>query len=256
MCAEVNGPICECLSFKNSEFFRWVGDLLWTEQSFFEETKVWFSGGLTTKSFAVINDLANRRRTRPKLWTQQTNDNFFWFVDLLWLTASKDYYVNSKPTPVYPARFMVSELVQNLCKRLLVLWHRRWWTEKLNSFSFLQTAASTGLTSSPSAAIVNKPTADDLYRNSSTKALRRTKRGVFQLSGIIKCITGCKPLSYRRYGCFCGYMGAGKWPFLSIKEIVEWIWSSKSFLSGQPVDNIDKWVSLSLSLSWIPIQNK
>ena len=86
---------------------------------------------------------------------------------------------------------------------------------EIQPFLPLQAASFGGLTSSEAA--VNKPI-DDLYRNASVKALRRTKRGVFQLSGIIKCITGCKPLSYRRYGCFCGYMGAGKEDIRSVKK--------------------------------------
>lgn len=51
----------------------------------------------------------------------------------------------------------------------------------------------------------------DTYANStenligeSDVQLRRVKRSIVQLGGIIRCITGCKPLSYNRYGCFCG----------------------------------------------------
>ncbi|KAG8175446.1 hypothetical protein JTE90_001817 [Oedothorax gibbosus] len=42
-------------------------------------------------------------------------------------------------------------------------------------------------------------------------------RSVFQLGHMIRCQTQCEPLAYRRYGCFCGFKGA-----------------------GQPVDAIDK----------------
>ena len=38
----------------------------------------------------------------------------------------------------------------------------------------------------------------------------RDKRGALDLYGIIKCATGCNPLHFRGYGCFCGFMGAGE----------------------------------------------
>lgn len=37
----------------------------------------------------------------------------------------------------------------------------------------------------------------------------RSKRGVFQLYNMVKCATGCNPLSYKGYGCFCGFLGSG-----------------------------------------------
>lgn len=37
----------------------------------------------------------------------------------------------------------------------------------------------------------------------------RDKRGALHLYGIIKCATGCNPLGFKGYGCFCGFMGAG-----------------------------------------------
>lgn len=37
----------------------------------------------------------------------------------------------------------------------------------------------------------------------------RDKRGALHLAGIIKCATNCNPLTYKGYGCFCGFMGAG-----------------------------------------------
>jgi len=37
----------------------------------------------------------------------------------------------------------------------------------------------------------------------------RSKRGVFQLAGMISCVSGCDPLAYKGYGCYCGYGGAG-----------------------------------------------
>jgi len=44
----------------------------------------------------------------------------------------------------------------------------------------------------------------------------RDKRGALHLAGIIKCATNCDPLSYKGYGCYCGFLG-----------------------NGQPVDGID-----------------
>ena len=37
----------------------------------------------------------------------------------------------------------------------------------------------------------------------------RGKRGALQLGLMMNCATGCDPLSYQGYGCFCGFMGAG-----------------------------------------------
>ncbi|XP_030755709.1 basic phospholipase A2 Cc2-PLA2 [Sitophilus oryzae] len=44
----------------------------------------------------------------------------------------------------------------------------------------------------------------------------RAKRGVLHLFNMVSCATGCNPISYKGYGCFCGFLG-----------------------SGQPVDGID-----------------
>ncbi|XP_041959672.1 phospholipase A2-like [Alosa sapidissima] len=40
---------------------------------------------------------------------------------------------------------------------------------------------------------------------------RRTKRGLLELAGIIKCSTGRAAMSYMMYGCYCGLGGQG-WP--------------------------------------------
>lgn len=37
----------------------------------------------------------------------------------------------------------------------------------------------------------------------------RSKRGVLHLYNMVKCATGCNPLSYKGYGCFCGFLGSG-----------------------------------------------
>ncbi|XP_003740450.1 uncharacterized protein LOC100899826 [Galendromus occidentalis] len=58
----------------------------------------------------------------------------------------------------------------------------------------------------------------DLYENSSSiviadapshRVLSRHRRSVLQLASMLKCVTGCSPLAFQGYGCFCGYMGDG-----------------------------------------------
>lgn len=36
-----------------------------------------------------------------------------------------------------------------------------------------------------------------------------TKRGAVELYKMIKCGTGCNPLIYKGYGCYCGFLGSG-----------------------------------------------
>ena len=37
----------------------------------------------------------------------------------------------------------------------------------------------------------------------------RDKRGALHLAGIIRCATNCDPLSFKGYGCYCGFLGSG-----------------------------------------------
>lgn len=37
----------------------------------------------------------------------------------------------------------------------------------------------------------------------------RHKRGVVHLYNMVNCATGCNPLIYKGYGCFCGFLGSG-----------------------------------------------
>ncbi|KAK6643814.1 hypothetical protein RUM43_000077 [Polyplax serrata] len=37
----------------------------------------------------------------------------------------------------------------------------------------------------------------------------RQKRSVFHLYNMVLCATGCNPLSYKGYGCYCGFLGSG-----------------------------------------------
>ncbi|NXE81152.1 PA2V Phospholipase, partial [Cochlearius cochlearius] len=45
----------------------------------------------------------------------------------------------------------------------------------------------------------------------------RTRRGIIELAGAIRCTTGRSPFAYLRYGCYCGLGGKG-WP----KDRVDW----------------------------------
>ncbi|XP_062555059.1 uncharacterized protein LOC134220097 isoform X2 [Armigeres subalbatus] len=38
----------------------------------------------------------------------------------------------------------------------------------------------------------------------------RSKRAVFNLYSMIKCATGCDPIIYKGYGCYCGFLGSGQ----------------------------------------------
>ncbi|XP_054162384.1 basic phospholipase A2 PA-10A-like [Oppia nitens] len=51
----------------------------------------------------------------------------------------------------------------------------------------------------------------NLYETTmSTRVKSRTKRSIIQLAGMIRCVSGCDPLSYKSYGCYCGYLGGGE----------------------------------------------
>lgn len=51
---------------------------------------------------------------------------------------------------------------------------------------------------------------DFLKHNFSGHHSSRVKRGIIQLASMIKCVSGCKPIQYKGYGCFCGLFGSGK----------------------------------------------
>lgn len=46
--------------------------------------------------------------------------------------------------------------------------------------------------------------------NEEAEEFERGKRGALDLAQIIKCATGCDPLLFKGYGCFCGYLGSGE----------------------------------------------
>ena len=37
-----------------------------------------------------------------------------------------------------------------------------------------------------------------------------SKRASWDFYAMIKCGTGCNPLVYKGYGCYCGFLGSGK----------------------------------------------
>lgn len=49
----------------------------------------------------------------------------------------------------------------------------------------------------------NSTTATDTKDN-------RSKRGALILYSMVKCSTGCDPLIYKGYGCYCGFLGSGR----------------------------------------------
>ncbi|XP_062841933.1 group 10 secretory phospholipase A2 [Trichomycterus rosablanca] len=56
----------------------------------------------------------------------------------------------------------------------------------------------------------------------------RSKRGLLELAGIIKCSTGRSALSYLLYGCYCGLGGNG-WP----KDKADWCCHKHDCCYGQ-----------------------
>ncbi|KAG4075541.1 hypothetical protein HA402_003366 [Bradysia odoriphaga] len=53
-----------------------------------------------------------------------------------------------------------------------------------------------------------------LWRNTSsadgTDNENRSKRGALELYSMVKCATGCDPLIFKGYGCYCGFLGSGR----------------------------------------------
>lgn len=47
-------------------------------------------------------------------------------------------------------------------------------------------------------------------RTKKVEEAERDKRGALDLGHMIKCATGCNPLVYKGYGCYCGFMGSGR----------------------------------------------
>ena len=43
----------------------------------------------------------------------------------------------------------------------------------------------------------------------STPAPRRPRRSVLHLYNMLVCATGCNPMAFKGYGCYCGFLGSG-----------------------------------------------
>lgn len=46
-------------------------------------------------------------------------------------------------------------------------------------------------------------------KGGETTSHTRFKRGVIHLYNMVVCATGCNPLLYKGYGCYCGFLGSG-----------------------------------------------
>lgn len=57
-----------------------------------------------------------------------------------------------------------------------------------------------------------------------TRKSQRTKRGLLELAGAIKCSTGRSALAYMMYGCYCGLGGQG-WP----RDRADWWGTNQGF---------------------------
>ena len=47
------------------------------------------------------------------------------------------------------------------------------------------------------------------HGTNGTTSSRRPRRSVVDLYHMISCTTDCNPLSYKGYGCYCGFLGSG-----------------------------------------------
>ncbi|XP_050734411.1 basic phospholipase A2 PA-12A-like isoform X2 [Eriocheir sinensis] len=60
----------------------------------------------------------------------------------------------------------------------------------------------------PDAAAAKRDDAQETGQE-GTSSSSRMKRSVFHLFNMVTCATGCNPLSYKGYGCYCGFLGSG-----------------------------------------------
>jgi hypothetical protein len=50
---------------------------------------------------------------------------------------------------------------------------------------------------------------NQMDENQKNGQQQRTKRDIFHLYNMMSCTTQCDPLSYKGYGCYCGFLGSG-----------------------------------------------
>jgi secretory phospholipase A2 len=48
-----------------------------------------------------------------------------------------------------------------------------------------------------------------LQESDASQTVKRSKRGVLHLYNMVLCATGCDPLAFKGYGCYCGFLGSG-----------------------------------------------
>jgi secretory phospholipase A2 len=48
-----------------------------------------------------------------------------------------------------------------------------------------------------------------LEESDTGQTAKRRKRGVLHLYNMVLCATGCDPLAFKGYGCYCGFLGSG-----------------------------------------------
>lgn len=56
---------------------------------------------------------------------------------------------------------------------------------------------------------LNNTRARSIATSEKTTGHARFKRGVIHLYNMVVCATGCNPLAYKGYGCYCGFLGSG-----------------------------------------------
>jgi hypothetical protein len=113
---------------------------------------------------------------------------------------------------------LISIYVISLHKKLVydelirrTIWHGFcMYKTKLKAIMAIMSLASEILLCSYFFIIIFSNSTDDTDDNATPSREGRAKRGVANLYSMIKCSTGCDPLSYKGYGCYCGFLGNGK----------------------------------------------
>lgn len=84
--------------------------------------------------------------------------------------------------------------------------YRKNWTEAPVTIATDLTPPSPPPSSSSPPSTDSKENSVEADQNSQEN---RSKRGVIHLYNMISCATGCNPIIYKGYGCFCGFLGSG-----------------------------------------------
>jgi len=50
---------------------------------------------------------------------------------------------------------------------------------------------------------------DPIFSELAPEQTNSSKRAAWDLYSMVKCATGCNPLVFKGYGCFCGFLGSG-----------------------------------------------